>query len=793
MKAAIITQIIVTTAISTFAMAEPGPSPEKCIEYFPSFADIHTVGLWLFDEADYPYTTLTDAGPYEYDLRLMKGGQLVPGKYGNCLKMTPGLDYNTSYAAWKGSVGFVHMRQMGGKPGSGLFGPTIAPEELLSALAGGDFTCEFWLLLMSKPTWDVVLVDLGDRFEPGFTVTLKSNAAGFHIENTYGGFSADCPMVLDQIWGRAWHHVAFTYSAKAKQLRYFIDGAGQPAPSLSEVTRSAVPRSGRPQSIAHSTYGIFEQPGDGDRTLRPDYDKRIKHRFNFAIGHDRQGRGRLNGNMDELRFSNVIRYKVDFALPDSFSRNHRKNAPRPDAAEGPPLLFGPDDEYYEPVRLGGRKHVFIDEVIVDRMRYVALRINPPTDPRKMNLQAAWDASFIEYEGKIYTLVSEGYEGDHGPVELLVSSDGVNFERPSLGLIEFEDTKDNNLVMIGLPSWGRYFRDANPNVLPEERFKATLWVGQRGIYMYFSPDLVHWRRNETCMLPLVSGGGCATFYDDQQGMYFNYIKRDGSYSTANYPHAGRGTTMFSTREPNKAWPFNKVADPYFEGWPFPAVTGEGVTVFDPNLFNSERGQVFRSRPQKYSWAPDTYVAFLGRDGRADLATSRDAVHWKVRSAQGLGYYWKGMIANGMIRRGDDIWQWGEAGVDSHVADTRLTQRLDGFCSLDAGGEIGTIITRPLVFEGSRLILNARAEADGFVRAAILDRSGTTLCSLGVPVLDKPRIECDIFGIDQCDRIKGDSVRHVVTWNGRSDIGRFAGEVVRVRFEMKNAKLFAFQFE
>jgi hypothetical protein len=151
----------------------------------------------------------------------------------------------------------------------------------------------------------------------------------------------------------------------------------------------------------------------------------------------------------------------------------------------------------------------------------------------------------------------------------------------------------------------------------------------------------------------------------------------------------------------------------------------------------------------------------------------------------------MIANEMILRGDEIWQWGHDGTGPNLANTRLVQRLDGFCSLDAGGNTGTIITRPLVFDGGRLVLNVKAE--GFVRAAILDQSGTVLNRLGVPTMDKPRTETVIFGIDECDSFTGDSVRHVVTWNGRSDISRFAGEVVRLRFEMQNAKLFAFQFD
>ncbi|MHC4389540.1 MAG: LamG-like jellyroll fold domain-containing protein, partial [Planctomycetota bacterium] len=514
--------------------------------YFPSFADKHTVGLWLFDESDYPYTTLTDASEHEYDLRLMKGAKLVPGKFGNALKLTPGRDYAVSYAAWKGAVGFNNMREMSGRPGSGLFGPTIAPERIMKTLAESDFTCEFWLMLMSNPIQNVALIDLGDKHEPGFTVTLKPRAAGFMVENAYAGFKAVCPTELPQIWGRAWHHIAFTYSAGSKKLHYFIDGKLQESVKVTPTAKSKVIRAVRPESIADTTFGIFEKE---NRKSVPDFEKRIAHRFNFAVGHDRQGEHDFNGNMDELRFSDVIRYKGNFSLPDSFSRNYRSNAPAPAVANGPPLLFGPGKKYLpgQPVILGSRKHVFIDEVMVDRKQNVKLTLNPPTAGVKTNVKAAWDASFFEHEGRIYTVKSEGYEGDEGPIELFVSDDGVNFEQPSLGLIEHNGSKQNNLIMLGLPSWGKYFKDTNPACPPEELFKATLWVGQRGIYLYFSPDAVHWRRNETCMLPLVSGGGCETFWDDQQGMYFNYIKRDGSYNSGEYPNYGRSTTMFKSRE------------------------------------------------------------------------------------------------------------------------------------------------------------------------------------------------------------------------------------------------------
>ena len=35
-------------------------------------------------------------------------------------------------------------------------------------------------------------------------------------------------------------------------------------------------------------------------------------------------------------------------------------------------------------------------------------------------------------------------------------------------------------------------------------------------------------------------------------------------------------------------------------------------------------------------------------------------------------------------------------------------------------------------------------------------------------------------------------HVMSWQGRNDVSRLAGQTVRLRFSMKNAKLYSFQF-
>jgi hypothetical protein len=225
---------------------------------------------------------------------------------------------------------------------------------------------------------------------------------------------------------------------------------------------------------------------------------------------------------------------------------------------------------------------------------------------------------------------------------------------------------------------------------------------------------------------------------------------------------------------------------------------------PDLTDPDRGQIFRTRPQKYRWAPDTYVAFLMRNGQADMAVSRDGVQWKICSDHGFGYYLsakskmegreigEGTIANGMIRRGDRIWQYANCRVAGVGTGTyRVEQRLDGFMSLDAGERTGTVITRPMVFEGNRLTLNVVAE--GSVKVGILNLPGRAMSGYHIGLTDAPKTSLAGFGVDECDPIRGDSVRQVVSWKGNNDVGNLAGQVVRLRFEMEKAKLYAFQFE
>jgi hypothetical protein len=104
----------------------------------------------------------------------------------------------------------------------------------------------------------------------------------------------------------------------------------------------------------------------------------------------------------------------------------------------------------------------------------------------------------------------------------------------------------------------------------------------------------------------------------------------------------------------------------------------------------------------------------------------------------------------------------------------TLRLDGWVSIDAGKKEGTLTTKPFVFEGDQLIINAQA-SQGVVAVEILDQAGR-------PRSGFARSDCDVFS--------GDAVRHTVTWNGRAGLPQRGDMPIRLRFYLRNAKLFSF---
>ena len=103
----------------------------------------------------------------------------------------------------------------------------------------------------------------------------------------------------------------------------------------------------------------------------------------------------------------------------------------------------------------------------------------------------------------------------------------------------------------------------------------------------------------------------------------------------------------------------------------------------------------------------------------------------------------------------------------------TLRRDGFVGMVADGR-GTVTTRPVVFSGSHLFVNADARF-GEVSVDVLDERG-------VPVPGYSAADCR-------GAVRVDSTKRAVSWAG-GDLARFAGRPVRFRFNLRVATLYSF---
>ena len=124
-------------------------------------------------------------------------------------------------------------------------------------------------------------------------------------------------------------------------------------------------------------------------------------------------------------------------------------------------------------------------------------------------------------------------------------------------------------------------------------------------------------------------------------------------------------------------------------------------------------------------------------------------------------------------GDSIQTWIN-GIQ--IADVRDDQSAHGFIGLQAKDGPGRLVTRPFRLEGEKLELNVDASA-GWVQVEVLDRTGKPLPGLS--------------GTDSSRSKAVNAVRFRPEWNGETRLSALRGRVVRLRFLLHEATLFAFQ--
>ena len=200
----------------------------------------------------------------------------------------------------------------------------------------------------------------------------------------------------------------------------------------------------------------------------------------------------------------------------------------------------------------------------------------------------------------------------------------------------------------------------------------------------------------------------------------------------------------------------------------------------------------------------------------LATSRDGIRWErtwdreplvPRGAEGT--FDHGLVEPGTsppLEVGPDLLIYYYASPVGQYYLNRETGigvcrlRRDRFVGQQAGQATGYLLTRQFILEGSRLVINCAALHPGTrppEHPYQKESDGIRVAIIKAPDFNTPdtRWETAVpgYGLADCDRIFVDSLSHVVTWRGESDLSRFKGQAVYLRFQMKNADLYSFQIQ
>jgi hypothetical protein len=506
------------------------------------------------------------------------------------------------------------------------------------------------------------------------------------------------------------------------------------------------------------------------------------------------------------------------------------------------------DAVDKPIDVGGQRQVFIDGRFLAQAKGVDLFVHQPRKTGEMTIKPdrEWELggvgpySSVMKVGDTYHMwyhvmdTVQWHTGEkNGSICYARSADGIHWEKLELGLIEYRGNRKNNIIIGHGAAGAEIGQDGvmvflDPNAPESERFRMLAAFGVKveqgqAIHIFSSRDGIHWKLTHKSIVtarPQERGHHLDSqnvmFWDDRINKYVCYVRK-------NRAEPGSQGRCIARGESDHLGDFPAVQD-------MPIVFGSDRN----DLYQGETPMVdfYMSAAIKYPWAQDAYFMFPTMyyhyiPGLAEFpkeiptnagpldtrfAASRDGVSWERfdrRSFVPLGmkgeFDWASTrVIWGLVpdvagremylyyRASDWLHGWDrdernkrlltEAGL--HASEniavlSRLVSRRDGFVSVRGAYGGGEFTTPPLVFQGSKLSVNVDTSAAGVVRVEILDAGG-------LPIKGYSLDDCDL--IHTCNEID-----RVVTWKRNSDMSSLSGKPVRLRITIRDADLYAFQFQ
>jgi hypothetical protein len=458
----------------------------------------------------------------------------------------------------------------------------------------------------------------------------------------------------------------------------------------------------------------------------------------------------------------------------------------------------------EIIDLGSKRELFVDHFLIDKMDGVSLTLHTPRDEGPvLYFDKPWEGPFSGYATIIKTgdIFRAYYRGmaiaaaDESEIQVTCvaeSKDGIQWTKPELDHYKVGSSTKNNVVLAGDPFTNHNFSpflDTNPKADPARKFKAIGGSHKTGLFYYASSDGLKWTKvqNDVIFKEGVFDSQNVAFWSESEQQYVLYFR---TWSKGLFD--GKRTVSRTTSKDFLRWEkpvamtfggtpledlYTHQTSPYFRA---PHIYLAIGARFMPGrkVVSDEQAITLNVNPKYYKDCSDAILM----SSRGGSNFDRTFMESYIRPGIGL----KNWVSRSnypvlnVVQTGPDemsvYMNQDYAQPTAHIH--RYSLRLDGFSSLAAPYNGGSMTTKYFKFSGKQLYINYATSAPGEVRIELQDEKGNPIPG---------------FEFENAEAIIGNETNRAVVWKGKRDVSSLAGKAIRMKIQMKDANLYSLRFQ
>jgi len=392
----------------------------------------------------------------------------------------------------------------------------------------------------------------------------------------------------------------------------------------------------------------------------------------------------------------------------------------------------------------------------------------------------------------------------------ISKDGINWDKPDLGLYEFNGAKNMPYDLPGGPTIkGRYMYHILRDEIGRDsskRYKG--FFGSRDRKIGFSPDGLKWEFPDIPMIPSYDESHLT--YDEQSEQFIASVKLHTEWGRSVYLSTSKDFMEWS--DPKLIFHADEIdnenrikriqfAVDHPEYLAPPVIEDKGYTAQVYQMAIMPYQGIYIGFPLIFNPAGPSSNNYTGLN-QTELTVSRDLYNWERVAnrelflgiekwdSKNFGYHQILPTSRPIIKDDGEIWFYYNAfrhrglpklfsqsfqkfiETNQTSAICLATLRPDGFVSLDAKNQ-GVVITKPIkINRNSSIHINVDS-TNGYLAAEVLD-----------PVSMEP---LPGYTFENCEKISEDSTDKKINWKTNDKINN---DIVRLKFILEKSSLYSF---